>query len=85
MARLTTLDLYKQLILPCLVGGPKSLSQLGVPRYALQALEREGLIYMRTCAFRTTTAKWGIQFWYRSDQEPPQRLDCATMTFEGMA
>jgi hypothetical protein len=40
---------------------------------------------MRTCAFRTTRAKWGIQFWYRSDQEPPQRLDCATMTFEGMA
>jgi hypothetical protein len=57
MARLTTLDLYKQLILPRLADGPKSLTQLGVPRYALQTLEREGLVYMRTCAFRTRTAK----------------------------
>ena len=64
---------------------PKSLVQLNVPRYAMEALQREGLVFIRTHRLLTTTAKWGIQMWCRSDYAEPELLDCARMTFEGIA
>ena len=74
----------QKLFLPRLADGPKSLVQLDVPRYAMEALQREGLVYMRTHCVRTTTARWGIQMRYRSDYEEPELRDCARMTFEGI-
>jgi hypothetical protein len=48
MAFQRTLDLYIDLILPRLADGPKSQLQLGVPRYALEALQRAGLAFVKT-------------------------------------
>jgi len=48
----------------------------------MDALKREGLVFKRTHSVRTTTARWGIQMWYRADYAEPQLRDCATMTFD---
>ena len=85
MAFQKTLDLYVDLILPKLADGPKSQLQLGVPRYALEALQRERLVFVKT----TTVGAIGIQMWYRAGTKPlPSSIerhprDCALMTFEG--
>ncbi len=85
MAFQKTLDLYIDLILPKLADGPKSQLQLDVPRYALEALQREGLVFVRT----TRVGAIGIQMWYRAGAEPlPSSIsmeprDCGLMSFDG--
>ena len=84
MAFHSTLDIYVGLIVPKLVDGPRSQLQLGVPRYALEALQREGLVFMKTHRVGCS----GVQMWYLAGAEPlptsidPAPRDCATMTFE---
>jgi hypothetical protein len=51
-----------------------------VPRYALEALQREGLVTLRT----HRVGCMGIQMWYRAGEEPPRRRDCSRMTFDEM-
>jgi len=81
MASQKTLDLYTDLILPKLADGPKSQLQLGVPRYALEALRQASHVVLRT----HRVGCMGIQMWYRKGTEPiPVLDDCALMTFEGM-
>ena len=51
--------------MPQLEDGPKSLDELGVPRYAITHLERAGLVKMRTVT--TRTQRCTIETWYRVD------------------
>ena len=82
MAFQTTLDLYVDLILPKLADGPKSQLQLGVPRYALEALQRAGHVVLRT----QRVGCIGLQLWYLKGTEPTRvKRDCGLMTFEGLA
>ena len=78
MAFQKTLDLYVGLILPKLADGPKSQLQLGVPLYALEALQRAGHVVLRTHRVGCI----GLQLWYRKGTEPITEVrDCALMTF----
>jgi hypothetical protein len=56
MAYASTLEIYKALILPRLADGPRSELRLGVPRDALEALRRAGLVQMRTRVTGSTVA-----------------------------
>lgn len=76
MAFHSTLDIYVGLILPKLADGPRSQLQLDVPRYALEALEREGLVFMKTHRIGCSGAEP-----LPTAIEPTPR-DCATMTFD---
>ena len=84
MARLSRLELFQNAVLPNLADGPKSQLQLDVPRYALEALQQEGLIGMRTQKYWSTTGRGGIQMWFLPEHEPAPLRDCALMTFEGL-
>jgi hypothetical protein len=84
MATARTLDVYKALILPRLVHGPKSQLQLNVPRYALETLRKEGFVRMQTHAYRTTMGRGAIEMWYPAEYPVPAPRDCATMTFDGI-
>ena len=57
MAFQKTLDLYIDLILPKLADGPKSQLQLGVPRYALEALQRSEVPELQTNAADAVSAE----------------------------
>jgi hypothetical protein len=81
------LELYSDLILPRLADGPKTLAALDVPLYAMQHLERAGLVKSRRETVTLTTGKLAIQVWYRAEDFPAKTpssepVDCATMTFE---
>ena len=53
-------------------------------RGALEAPQREGLVYMRTHTVRLTTGCLAVQMWYDVRQKQPWVRDCARMTFEGL-
>jgi hypothetical protein len=80
MASQKTIDLYIDLILPKLADGPKSQLQLGVPKYALEALREAGHVALRTHRIGCI----GLQLWYKKGTEPRPVQDCAMMTFEDM-
>jgi hypothetical protein len=86
MAFQRTIDLYVDLILPKLADGPRSQLHLDVPRYALEALQRDGLVFMKSHRVGCS----GVQMWYPAGAEPlPTSVDivprdCAVMTFEGL-
>jgi hypothetical protein len=72
------------MIMPHLVGGPKSLAQLDVPLYAMQHLERAGLVRSKREVVTLTTGTLAIQVWYRAEDFPAREpmKDCAALDFE---
>jgi hypothetical protein len=86
MPFIPALELYSDLILPRLADG-QTLAALDVPLYAMQHLERAGLVRSKRETVTLTTGKLAIQVWYRAKDFPaptPRReaSDCALMTFD---
>jgi hypothetical protein len=69
MAFQKTLDLYVDLILPKLADGPKSQPQLGMPRYALETLQKACNVVLRTHRVGCI----GLQIWYLKGTEPNRK------------
>jgi hypothetical protein len=78
------LELYRDAILPRLADGPKTLTVLDVPLYAMHHLERAGLVKSRREKVQLTTGTLAIQVWYRAEDfpEPNWATDCSSMNFD---
>jgi hypothetical protein len=81
------LELYRYMILPRLADGPKTLTGLDVPLYAMQHLERAGLVRSKREKVVLTTGTLAIQVWYRAEDFPARATvaNCATFDFNGLA
>jgi hypothetical protein len=81
------LELFKELVMPRLADGPKTLAALDVPLYAMKLLERAGLVRCKTHVVQLTTGKLAIQVFYRTEDFPaPEPVtDCAALDFESLA
>jgi hypothetical protein len=64
------LDLYRDVIMPRLTDGPKTLTVLDVPLYAMHHLERAGLVRSKREKVQLTTGTLAIQVWYRAEDFP---------------
>jgi hypothetical protein len=78
------LELFRAAILPRLADGPKTLTVLDVPLYAMQHLERAGLVKSKREKVLLTTGRLAIQVWYRAEDFPAVSpvKDCAVLDFE---
>jgi hypothetical protein len=79
------LELYRDLILPRLADGPKTLAVLDVPLYAMRHLEHAGLVRSKRETVGLTTGKLAIQVGYRAEDFPaPAAADCAALDFSSL-
>jgi len=82
----STVELYSDIILPKLQGGPKTCEEMDVPRYAAQHLQAHKLI---ACRMRTLYGVNGrrlgaVEQYMLPEHVPPKLMDCATMDFAAM-
>lgn len=82
----STLELYSEIILPKLQGGPKTCEEMDVPRYATKHLEAHKLIVCRMRALYASNGRklGAVKQFMLPEHVPPKLMDCATMDFAAL-
>jgi hypothetical protein len=76
------LEVYRDLILPRLADGPKTLALLDVPLYAMQQLERAGLVKSKREMVTLTTWTAGGSSMDSPEDFPAPSTDCGVLDFD---